>query len=1040
MKSISIALLALFTCITSFSQNSEAYFLSQPSLTPDGQAVIFSFEGDIWKANIKDGQALRLTGMQGYESSAKVSPDGKWIAFTGRQFGNPDVFIVPLNGGEVKQLTYFSGSDDVSSWSWDSKTIYFTSARLSRQSSYKVSINGGTATPVFNRNFFLNDHNVFENPVTGELFFNDTWESSNQLQRKGYKGPYNPDIQSYNPKSKTYKRYTDWLGKDFGVTADSKGNVYFMSDEANGQYNLYALQNNNKVALTSFTTSIKNATVNAGGGKVVFEKDFQLWLYDVTTKKAEKLNISIFRNNVLLKEKDFDVKGKITAFDVAPDGKKLAFVSRGELFVSDIEGKFTQAINNGNNERISEVKWLSDNKTLLFVQTDDGYRNLFTVSAEGKGAIKQLTTEKKNNRSLVLDSKKTKAAYLSGRDEVRLLDLKSFESNTIVKDEIWGMQNSEPNFSPDDENVVFTAYRNFEQDIFVHNIKSNKTINLTKTGISEFDPMWSADGRYIYFTSSRLKPSYPMGPQNPHIYRLPLQKFDSSYFTDKYSDLFNTDTSKKKDKLNIVTKIDANRIMDRIEQVGPSFSSQYLLSVMQKDDKTTVLFLTDQVEGKPGLYKTELKPFEDSKTEKISGGDGSEATIVAVGDKYYVLIKGIIHKLTLSDASNKIDPINISYVFRRNLAGEFKQIFEEGWAQLEQNYYDEHFHGVDWAKTKAYYQKYLPSLNNRNDLRILMNDMLGELNSSHTGFSSSGEDESTLLTNATMETGIIFEDDDPYKVKYVLYGTASDKINVNVKPGDVLTKVNGVNVDPSMDRYYYLTRPSLDKEITLTFKRNDQAVNAKLHPQPSITDNLYNEWINTNQQRVDEKSKNRIAYSVMKNMGQQELEKFIVDMTMELVDRDGLILDLRFNTGGNVHDAVLQFLSQRSYLKWKYREGGLTPQPNFAPSDKPIVLLINEQSLSDAEMTAQGFKELKLGTIIGNETYRWIIFTSGAGMVDGSFIRLPSWGCYTMDGKDLEQTGVAPDIKIINTFDDKISGRDPQLDKAIEAVMKEMKR
>jgi tricorn protease len=1040
MKLTSLLIAALFMGVGSFAQNSEAYFLSQPSLTPDGQAVVFSFEGDIWKANIRDGQALRLTGMQGYESNAKVSPDGKWIAFTGRQFGNPDVFIVPVNGGEVKQLTYFSGTDDVSSWSWDSKSIYFTSSRLSRQSSYKVSVDGGTATQVFNRNFFLNDHNVFENPATGELFFNDTWESSNQLQRKGYKGPYNPDIQSYNPKSKAYKRYTDWQGKDFGATTDNKGNVYFMSDEANGQYNLYALQNNSKVALTSFTTSIKNASVNAAGGKVVFEKDYQLWLYDVAAKKAEKLNISIFRNNVLLKEKDFDVRGKITAFDVAPDGKKLAFVSRGELFVSDIEGKFTQAINNGNNERISEVKWLSDNRTLLFVQTDDGYRNLFTVSADGKAAIKQLTTDKKNNRSLVLNSKKTKAAYLSGRDEVRLIDLKSFESNSIVKDEIWGMQNSEPNFSPDDENVVFTAYRNFEQDIFLHNIKSNKTINLTKTGISEFDPVWSADGRYIYFTSSRLKPAYPMGPQEPHIYRVPLQKFDSSYFTDKYSDLFNTDTSKKKDKSNIVTKIDATRIMDRIEQVGPSFSSQYLLSVLQKDDKTTVLFLTDQVEGKPALYKTELKPFEDSKTEKITGADGGDAAIVAVGDKYYVLTKGIIHKLTLSDASNKIDPINISYVFRRNLAGEFKQIFEEGWAQLEQNYYDEHFHGVDWAKTRAYYQKFMPALNNRNDLRILMNDMLGELNSSHTGFSSSGEDETTLLTNATMETGIIFEDSDPYKVKYVLYGTASDKINVNVRPGDVLTKVNGVTVDPAMDRYYYLTRPSLDKEITLIFKRNDQTVNAKLHPQPSITDNLYNEWIDANQQRVDEKSNSKIAYAVMKNMGQQELEKFIVDMTMELVDRDGLILDLRYNTGGNVHDAVLQFLSQRSYLKWKYREGGLTPQPNFAPSDKPIVLLINEQSLSDAEMTAQGFKQLKLGTIIGNETYRWIIFTSGAGMVDGSFIRLPSWGCYTMDGKDLEQTGVAPDIKIINTFEDKISGKDPQLDKAIEVVMKGMKQ
>jgi C-terminal processing protease CtpA/Prc len=162
-------------------------------------------------------------------------------------------------------------------------------------------------------------------------------------------------------------------------------------------------------------------------------------------------------------------------------------------------------------------------------------------------------------------------------------------------------------------------------------------------------------------------------------------------------------------------------------------------------------------------------------------------------------------------------------------------------------------------------------------------------------------------------------------------------------------------------------------------------------------------------------------------------------MTQDLYQKDGLILDLRYNTGGNVHDEVLKFLSQKTYLRWKYREGKLTPQSNFGPSDKPIVLMINEQSLSDAEMTAAGFKALKLGKIIGMPTYRWIIFTSGAGLVDGSFVRLPSWGCYSLDGNDLELTGVAPDMLVPLNFNDKINKRDPQLDKAIEEVLKQLK-
>jgi tricorn protease len=194
-----------------------------------------------------------------------------------------------------------------------------------------------------------------------------------------------------------------------------------------------------------------------------------------------------------------------------------------------------------------------------------------------------------------------------------------------------------------------------------------------------------------------------------------------------------------------------------------------------------------------------------------------------------------------------------------------------------------------------------------------------------------------------------------------------------------------------------------------------------------------------NQKYVDDKSKNRIAYVHMKNMGLGEYERFVQDMTRDWYKKDALIFDLRYNTGGNVHDLVLNFLAQKPYLQWKYREGALTPQPNFGVAAKPIVLLINEQSLSDAEMTATGFKALKLGKIIGTETYRWIIFTSGKRLVDGSSYRLPSWGCYTLDGKNIEKEGTAPDIYVKQTFVDRLNDKDPQLDKAIEEILKDLK-
>lgn len=1038
-----LCLIALMLLTFINVQGQQAYFLSNPCLTPDGLTVIFSFEGDLWKTDVKDGQATRLTAMQGYETSPRVSPDGKWIAFTGRQYGNADVFIMPVSGGEVKQITYHSGNDEVTSWSWDAKTIYFNSNRMGQIAGFKVAAAGGTPQRVFGNYFFQYDHNLVEHPTSGEIFFNDTWESSNQVQRKRYKGAFNPDIQSYNFKTKQHKKYTSWQGKDFSASIDKNGAVYFISDEGNDEYNLYTFDNGKKKALTNFSSSIKTPLVNANGGKLVFEKDYQLWLYDVRTDKTEKLNVAVIRNNILPKEKDFEVKGSISAFDVSPDGKKLVFVSRGELFVSDVEGKFVQQVNRKTTERVTEVKWMSDNKTLLFTQTLDGYTNCYTIRADSSGLPKQLTSDKKNNRSIVVNKKRTQAVFLCGRDEVRLMDLKTLQPKTIVKDEVWGFQNSNPVFSPNDEYVVFTAYRNFEQDIFIHHIKENKTSNLTNTGITETDPLWSADGKYIYFTSQRLKASYPFGMPNAKVYRLALEKLDEPYRADKFNDLFKEE---KKDTAKKVTDavaakpitIDTDLIMERLEQVSPSFGTQFLQNLYQKGDKTTVLYASNHGEGRSALWKTVIEPFEQNKTEKIAGTDGSFGfDITEVSDKLYVLTNGTINKLNLD--GNKTEPISISYTFRRNLAEEFNQMFYEAWAQIEENYYDEKFHGLNWEKTRDYYKQFLPQLNTRADLRLLQNDMLGELNSSHQGFGTFGDDETIALQNRTMETGIVFETAEPYKVKYVVKRSAADRKSIAVQPGDVLMKVNDVNTEQNKDRNFYFTQPSLDKELKLTFNRNGQQVHVKIHPQATLANNLYDEWIDDNQKRVDEKGKGKIAYGYMKNMGQGELEQFVIDMTQELNKKEALIFDLRYNTGGNVHDEVLKFLSQRSYLQWKYREGKLTNQPNFSPADKPIILLTNEQSLSDAEMTSEGFKALKLGKIVGNETYRWIIFTSGVSLVDGSSVRMPAWGCYTLGGKDLEKTGVQPDILVINSFTDKLEGRDPQLDKAVEEILKQLK-
>lgn len=1057
MKQVySLAIGALFTIFAAKAQTTETYFAEYPTLTPDAQTVIFSYEGDLWKVAV-NGQspAVRLTAMQGQEINPRVSPDGKWLAFSANQYGNNDVFVMPLAGGEVKQLTFNEASDEVDSWSWDSKSIYFTSGRYNSFSAYKVGIDGGTATRLFG-NFFNTIHGVAEHPKTGELYFGDTWESYRFVQRKRYKGDYNPDIQSYNPKTKAYKRYTDWAGKDFWTTIDGQGNVYFVSDEGNEEYNLYTFANGKKTQLTSYPTSVKRPSISANGQKIIFEKDYQLFVYDVASKKTEKLSINIYRNNVLPKQQEFDLQAKIENFDVSPDGKKLAYVSRGELFVSDPEGKFVQKLERNSAERVLEVNWLADSKTLIYNQTLNGYQNLYTIPANGTGTPKQLTNDKRNNRDISLNKKRTMGAYLSGRDELRTIDLTTFESKTVVKDEFWGFQNDQPYFSPNGEYLLYTAKRNFEQDVFVYHIKSGKTINLTNSGVTESNPFWSPDGKYIYFSTSRTKPSYPFGTTDAHIYRMPLEKFDEAFRMNKFNDLFKEepkpDTSKKalkdtkpqplaaqpapKAPTDIV--INTDDIMQRLERISSGFGQQDGPYVIQKGEKTLVYYTSNQNGGGNSLYRTTLETFENPKTDKVDGAETGGFGIVSVGEKYYISFGGNVYRLNIDN--NKLDKIDVSYKFDRNLSAEFAQIFEETWANMEENYYDGTFHHIDWQKIHDRYKAYVPYVNTRADLRLMLNDMLGELNSSHMGFTSNGLEERVNLRYRTMETGIIFSNSSPYTVEKILKNSMADRKGIDVQAGDKLKTVNGVAVSEQVDRDYYFTKPSMDKEIALTFERAGKNIDVKLHTEATgdLKTQLYDEWIKQNREMVEQESNKRIAYVYMKDMGGESLQHFLEDMVDEAYKKDALILDLRYNTGGNVHDEVLKFLSQKPYMQWQYRGGQKTPQPNFSPAAKPIVLLVNEQTLSDGEVTSAGFKQLGLGKIIGTETYRWIIFTSGKGLVDGSFYRLPSWGCFTLDGNDIEHTGVKPDIYIKTTFTDRLANKDPQIDTAVKEILKEL--
>ncbi|MDP3581870.1 MAG: peptidase S41, partial [Ignavibacteria bacterium] len=536
--------------------------------------------------------------------------------------------------------------------------------------------------------------------------------------------------------------------------------------------------------------------------------------------------------------------------------KKFVFVSRGELFVSDVERKFVKQINTNPAERIIEVLWMN-NDTIIFNQTVNGWLNLFTIKADGKGEKMQLTKDEQNNQSIVISNDRSKVAYFSGRNELRVLDSKSLESKTIVKDEFWALNPGDPSFSPDDRFLAYTAQRNFESDIFAYDFKSEKSYEITKTGVSENSPTFSPDGKYIYFSTDRLKPSYPRGTSNADIYRIALQPIDKEFRSDRFDKLF---LPEKKDSSKVKVEIDFAGLKDRWEGIIKLGGSQGQPFIYQKGDETRLLFVSNHEGEGNNLYQLILKPFDKPETKKFEGAKVSGYQISKGKDNYYLMSSSKIYKIDF--AGSKLTAVETEAKFTRNLSAEFNQMFYETWANLEENFYDDKFHGADWNKLGKYYATFLPYVKSRTNLRLLLNDMLGELNSSHLGFSSNGDEEKVFYKTESMETGIVFESENPYKVKSILKNSAVWKKGNAILPGDELVSLNGIAVDKDANRDKYFLTTSQPEEITLGLKRGGTNVNVKLHPQSygELKTNLYDEWVEQNQKFVDDKSKNKIAY------------------------------------------------------------------------------------------------------------------------------------------------------------------------------------
>ena len=1029
MRKRALLVIALLTSFTAANADN-IRFASHPSLSPDGRQVYFSYDGDIYSVPATGGQATAVITMPGVQDSPLVSPDGKWLAFSSDIQGNNDVYVVPLAGGQAVQLTFHEAPDVPVSWSPKSDWIYFESTRGSaRKTTYKVAVAGGTPQLMFD-GYFNTVVNMVENPKTGEFLFNESMESISFPTRKRYVGDHNPNIKSWNPRSKAYSELTDYIGKDQWPMADKDGNIYYVSDELNKESNIVKYVKGGKPQqLTSFDKSVQYPSIAFGGSSIVFLKDYEINILDTSTGRVSVPQISVASGNVEVRRSFADQTP--TAADVSPDGKKFALVIRGGLYVSDTKCKFLQRLDTPADERVSEVVWGDDSKTIYYIRTDKGWTNLFKTAADGSAMEAAVFRSQNNSNSLTANQDRDKLAFIDGSRAVMLLDAKTGACSKVTEAEFWSFEGYSLAFSGDGQYLAFDAMHMFEPDIFVYSLKDGSLKNLTHSASVEQSPVFSPDGKYMYMLANPTSSSFPRGARNS-LYKLPLRKYDTPFKSEKVEELFrDKKDAPKKDSTVVIDFDNIHERLVRVEREGMQ-SSPYIYSSKGKD----YLLYRSMGSGTPGVFSLEISDPEakPKQVKDLSGG-----SFFSCKDALYCLGGGAVYKVDPGAAS--ATKTEVKKDVEAVLGDEFSQMFYEVWAVLEQNYYDVNFHGADWFALRDYYASLLPYVRTRANLRTLLADLLGELNSSHLGFNSTGAEEKQETRIRTYGTGIMFDNASPYKVAGILADSPADKHGIDVRKGDELVAVNGVRVDKAVNREKYFSGAVAADELKLTFKRGGKEFDTKMHTTTfsELKTLQYKEWEEQRADAVSAKTGGRVGYIHMRAMGAEDLDSFLLKMHTEVYDKDALILDLRYNNGGNVHKEVIDFLRGQGHFEWAYRDFPRTTHPNVAPAGKPIVVLVNEHSLSDAEVTSNGIKTLGIAKLVGTETYRWIIFTSAVRLLDGSTCRMPAWGCYSViDGSDLENTGVKPDIYVKNTFKDRLEGKDPQLDAAIAEILREM--
>jgi tricorn protease len=1076
---LSFVAVLVFSAVT-FAQ--QPYF-TEPSLSPDRKEIAFVSGGDIWTVPATGGVAALLVSHSANEARPLYSPDGRQLAFISSRTGNGDIYLLTLATGELKRLTFDDGLDQLDGWSRDGRWIYFSSTSRDiggLNDLFRVSVNGGTPMMV-SSDRYTNEFYGAPSPDGTTLAFSARGISSGQWWRKGHSHIDEAELwllRSFETGNGTYERVTARGAKELWPMWSGDGrNLFYVSDRTdsgnkNGAQNIWTITPGKSDArrLSSFTDGrVLWPSISYDGREMVFEHNFAIWKLDTDSGKATEVAITRRGASAGPGVDRLRLTDQISEFQLSPDGKKVAFVVRGEVFAAS-------AADGGDAARVSnsvadeyELAWAPDSRRLVYVSARDKIPHLFLYDFTNN-TESQLTRDAADDAAPRFSPDGKLLAFIRGGKELRVMDVAartdrvvataSFERPPFDSDRsyVW---------SPDSKWVAYlpvgpNLFKNLQivsvdggtgrPASFLANVFSN-TVS------------WSPDGTFILFDSGQRT-------ESTQLARVDLIPRTPRFREDQFRDLFREEPARNIAPPNRPeprptespretpaaspspsaspaeekrpgpkpVQVVFDDIRRRLSLLPVGVDVDY--ETISPDGKWVALIANAANQANIYIYSLDELSREPAVAKQLTSTSGSKrfAQFSPDSKEIFFIENG---RLGVVNLEGRARSLAVTAEMDVDFAREKMEVFRQGWSYLRDFFYDPAYHGVNWEGVRAEYEPLIAGARTPDEMRRLLNLMVGELNASHLGAGAppAGNQPTTGRIGLRFDRGE-YETSGRLRVTEVI-DLSPAAIAGGIKAGDYLLAVDGRTLDQATNLDETLNY-KIGRRVTLTVSSDGTTKReVVVRPVNGATERglLYRQWVERNREYVAKASNGRLGYAHMFDMSQQSLNQLYLDLDAENFGREGVVIDIRNNSGGFVNVYAIDVLARRGYLTMTPRGQSSTPARTVLGQralHRPTILVTNQHSLSDAEDFSEGYRSLRLGQVVGEPTAGWIIYTSNQPLIDGTSFRLPFIKITANDGTNMERNPRPVDIEATRPIGETLIGRDSQLDVAVRELLKQL--